>query len=250
MEIKNILEEIGLTQNEIKLYLELLKLGTTTTGNLIKNTGIHGSKVYAALERLIEKGLVGYVIVSGIKNFRATEPERLLDFLDDKEKELREQKNEIRKVLPELKKKMQKEIEETRAEVFIGWKGIETIFNDGVREMGSGDIWYVLGAYPGEDLERTDRLIQKIIMKCEEKKMKWKVIYNESARNTFKYEQQSPITTNRFIDQDTPATINIYKDTVFIALWIKDPLAFRVRNKKVADSFRGYFNQVWKLSHR
>lgn len=29
--------------------------------------------------------------------------------------------------------------EETDAEVFKGWKGMETVFNEGIREMGKGD---------------------------------------------------------------------------------------------------------------
>lgn len=250
MEVKTILQDIGLTQNEIKIYLELLKLGTTTTGMIIKNTGIHGSKVYDGLERLMEKGLASYVIIANTKNYRAVEPERLIDFLDDKKKKIYEQEKEIRKILPELKRRMHIGEEEKEAEIFMGWKGMETVFNEGIKVMGKGDIWYVLGAYAGEDRERTDRFIQKVIMKCEKKKMKWKVIYNESARDTFEYEQESPITTNRFMDQDTPATINIYKDVVFIALWIRDPIAFRVKNKKVADSFKTYFSQMWKLAHK
>jgi hypothetical protein len=72
--------------------------------------------------------------------------------------------------------------------------------------------------------------------------MRWKVLYNESARKTFKYERGSKITENRFLPQDTPATINVYKDVTFIALWTKDPVAFRVKNEKVADSFRKYFD--------
>ncbi|MBI4980097.1 hypothetical protein HZC30_00900 [Candidatus Woesearchaeota archaeon] len=122
---------------------------------------------------------------------------------------------------------------------------METVFNEGIRVMGKNDTWYILGAYPGEDKERTDQLITKIIKKCEQKKMKWKVIYNESARDTFKYEQASFITENRFLNQETPATINIYKDVVFIALWIKNPVAFRVKDKKVADSFKKYFEVMW-----
>lgn len=78
--------------------------------------------------------------------------------------------------------------------------------------------------------------------------MKWKIIYNESARGTFKYEQESPITENRFLAQETPATINVYKDVTFIALWIRNPIAFRVRNEKVADSFKNYFKFMWKLA--
>ena len=128
-------------------------------------------------------------------------------------------------------------------------RAMETVFNEGIKVMGKNDIWYVLGAYSGEDRERTDQLITKIIIKCEEKKMKWKVLYNESARNTFKYEQQSFITENRFSPQETPATINIYKEVVFIALWTKDPVAFRVKNKKVADSFKKYFEVMWNLGH-
>lgn len=230
--------------------MKLLKLGTTTTGSIIKKTGIHGSKVYVGLERLAEKGLVSYVVVANINRYRAVEPNRLIDFLKDKKRKIDEQEEEISKIIPALKGMMNVGETETEAEVFQGWKGVETVFNQGINEMGKGDIWYVLGAYAGEDRERTDRFIQKVIMKCEEKKMKWRVIYNESARDTFKYEQQSPITTNRFIDQETPATINIYKDVVFIALWIKDPIAFRVRNKKVAESFKRYFEVMWTISHK
>ena len=132
--------------------------------------------------------------------------------------------------------------------IFKGWKGMETVFNEGIRVMGKEDVWYVLGAYAGEDRERTDALITKIIKKCEKKRTKWKVIYNESARDTFQYEQQSPITENRFLAQETPATINIYKDVTFIALWIKRPLAFRVKNQKVADSFKKYFEFMWNMA--
>ena len=243
-----ILRDIGLTQNEIKIYVELLKLGTTTTGRIIKKTGIHGSKVYDGLERLKEKGLVGYVIIANTKHFKAVDPDRLIDFLEEKKKKIDNQEIEIKNILPDLKKRMFAEEEKTQAEIFSGWKGMETVFNEGIKEMGEADTWYVIGAYPGEDRERTDRFIQKVIMKTEAKKTKWKVIYNESARDTFKYSQQSALTTYRFLDQETPASINICKDVVFIALWIMDPIAFRVRNKKVADSFKKYFEVMWKLA--
>jgi len=248
MKIEVILEEIGLSRNEIKIYLALLKLGSTTTGAIIKETGAHNSKVYDSLERLANKGLVTHVIVANTKHFKAVNPERLLDFLEDKKKDIENKEKEIKKVLPELKLMQNLAVDEQEAEIFKGWKGMETVFNEGIKDMGKGDIWYVLGAYAGEDKERTDAFIQKVIMKCEEKKMKWKIIYNESARNTFKYEQESHITENRFLSQETPATINIYKDVTFIALWIKNPIAFRVKNQKVADSFKAYFNFMWKLA--
>ncbi len=248
MAIENILESIGLSKNEIKIYLALLELGSTTTGAIIKKTGTHTSKVYDGLERLADKGLVTHVIMANTKHFKAVDPDRLLDFLDDKKKKIKDQEKEISKILPELKLKQTFGVDETEAEIFKGWKGIETVFNEGIKAMGKNDTWYVLGAYAGEDKERTNTLITKIIKKCEKKKMKWKIIYNESARDTFQYEQQSPITENKFLAQETPATINIYKDVTFIALWIKNPIAFRVKNQKVADSFRNYFKFMWTIA--
>ncbi len=60
--------------------------------------------------------------------------------------------------------------------------------------------------------------------------------------------QESPITENRFLAQETPATINIYKDVTFIALWIKEPIVFRVKNQKIAASFKMYFKFMWSLA--
>ena len=248
MTVETILTEIGLTKNEIKIYLALLKVGSTSTGAIIKETRIHASKVYDGLERLANKGLVTHVIIANIKHFKAVNPERLIDFLEDKKQNIENQKQEIKKYLPALKSFQEIGTDETEAEIFTGWKGMGTVFNEGIKEMGKGDVWYVLGAYAGEDKERTNTFIQKVIMQCEKKKMKWKIIYNESARNTFKYEQESSITENKFLAQETPATINIYKDVIFIALWIKNPIAFRVRNQKVADSFKNYFKFMWTVA--
>jgi len=51
------LKAIGLTEGEIRVYLALLDSGLTTTGIVIKQSNITGSKVYNILDRLIEKGL-------------------------------------------------------------------------------------------------------------------------------------------------------------------------------------------------
>ena len=44
--IEQTLEELGLTKNEIKIYLFLLKTGEIRTGLIISETGIANSRVY------------------------------------------------------------------------------------------------------------------------------------------------------------------------------------------------------------
>ena len=50
----SILEDIGLTNAQIKVYLSLLELGETTSGPLIKKSKLQNSVVYNALNQLIQ----------------------------------------------------------------------------------------------------------------------------------------------------------------------------------------------------
>ena len=56
MDIK-LLHDIGLTEGETKVYLALISLGTTRTGQLASKAGVSSSKVYKILDRLIKKVL-------------------------------------------------------------------------------------------------------------------------------------------------------------------------------------------------
>ena len=109
MNIEQTLENIGLTKNEIKIYLALLDLGLTSSGAIIKKTGIHTSKVYDGLERLSEKGLTSHIIKSNTKYFKAVNPDRLIDFIRDKKKKLEElngKKQKRRHTILGLKEKL------------------------------------------------------------------------------------------------------------------------------------------------
>ena len=76
---EKILEEIGLTKGEIRVYLTLLKIGETTTGKIIEEAQISSGKIYEILDKLIKKGLASYVIKDKTKYFNAVSPNRILD---------------------------------------------------------------------------------------------------------------------------------------------------------------------------
>ena len=46
-----LLEKIGLTRNESLVYITLLKLGTSKTGNILKQSNLNSGKIYEILER-------------------------------------------------------------------------------------------------------------------------------------------------------------------------------------------------------
>ena len=127
---KSLLEEIGLTKSEISVYLALLELGSSTTGRIIDKAKISSSKVYEILDKLIQKGLVSFIIKSGVKYFEAASPERIIDYMKEKENKLSEQKNELEKLLPELKLKQTLSKYKSEATIFKGIEGARTAFED------------------------------------------------------------------------------------------------------------------------
>ena len=60
--INQILQEIGLTRNEIKVYTSLLDLGESKTGEILKKSGLNSGKIYEILDSLQKKGLVSWVL--------------------------------------------------------------------------------------------------------------------------------------------------------------------------------------------
>src|SRR3989338_3335915 len=113
-----ILEEIGLTKTEIKIYVTLLKVGQTTTTQIVRKGGIHASKVYEFLDKLIQKGLVSYVIKSNKKYFSAANPERLKELLKEKESKIKEQEAELGELIPELKNVRKSDVDSIQSDIY------------------------------------------------------------------------------------------------------------------------------------
>ena len=85
---QDVLEAIGLSKNESKVYLFLLRLGSSTATEITKESCVHRSNVYDALESLIKKGCVSYIKKMDRTYFAAANPENLKNIL--REKQLRQ----------------------------------------------------------------------------------------------------------------------------------------------------------------
>src|SRR3972149_7627374 len=96
------LQELGLTKNEDTIYTKLLRLGPSTAGEITEGTGIHRRNVYDSLERLIQKGLVGFFSKKGRKYFQASDPRRFLDIIKEENEIQASKENLVNQILPQL----------------------------------------------------------------------------------------------------------------------------------------------------
>ena len=121
VEALEILQQLGLEQPEVKTYLALLDLGESTATKIAERAGLGRVHSYQILTKLIEKGLVSYVIKNNVKYFLAADPETLLKSLQEKEQNLQ-------KILPELKARQKLTKQDTKVEIYRGTEGLNTIF--------------------------------------------------------------------------------------------------------------------------
>ncbi|MCK5282861.1 MAG: BlaI/MecI/CopY family transcriptional regulator [Nanoarchaeota archaeon] len=249
--MESVLTKLGLTESEVKVYSNLLELGSCTSGAIIKKTSLQSSTIYHALEFLIKKGMVSYVVKNNRKYYEASDPENLLKIIEEKRKELQNQENAVKNIIPQLIEKQKISKKKSEATIYEGYKGIKAVFEDILKTLDKGDVYYVFGARGGLPLKWTRNFFIQFNKRRVKKGIKKKIIFNEEVKDiTGKDEENLPLTIVRYISQTTPSAVNIYGDKVIIALWTEQPLAFLIRSKEVAQSYLQYFNSLWKAAHK
>jgi len=238
-----ILEEVGLTPNESKVYLSLIELGSSSATQIIQKTGLHRAVVYDLLERLIEKGLAGHAIKARKRFFEATNPERLKEILQEKEQKLSE-------ILPRLMElsKFQTKLE---VKIYKGKEGIKNVFEDILRSkpkewlsLGSGGETYKVLPYFLEHFHKA-RVKNKILVRG-------LLLDNPTARKRGEILAKMPLSEIRYLPKTflTPTVMNIYDDRVTLYSVTEEniPFIILIENKELSKSFKEYFEWLWKLS--
>ena len=250
MDKKQILKELGLTEGEIKVYYSLFELGETTVGPISEKSRVSHAKVYPILNKLIEKGLATHVIKEGRKNYSATSPNNLIDFIDSKVRSLEEEKEEVKKIIPSLlaKQKTQEQIQYSR--VFEGFRGLRALFQELFSQNQNREV-FVFGldellSQTGfisffsfyHDLRKGNKINTKIIFKKSVKK-----IIDEKYSANILYSKKDDI---RFIDLVFPTGVFIFEDHVITIVAEEKITAFDIKSKQNAERYKQFFNSVWK----
>ena len=243
---QKLFQEIGLANSEINVYTTLLKTGSIRVGELMRELSLHRSRVYEAINRLSDKGLVSYVIKNNIKYFEAADPDNLIAYLEEQKQKLNEKEDSIKKIIPELKKHISPLKPHAEAHVLHGKEGFKTMRKDVLKQ---GKDLYLLGAVGKEDsaLKYFFPNFTKLRVKAG---IKQRLLFDYEVRN--KPITKMPLQEYRFLPKEysTPTVINIYADRVVNVLWKGDnPLCFMIINKDIADSYRKWFELLWKHSN-
>ena len=248
----NILEEIGLTKSESKVYMSLLELGDTKRAEIINKSQVASSKIYEILNKLILKGLATTYIKNKIKYFKPVNPNQLITYLDEKKEKINQIETETKKALPELLKLYTSSEQKKEVELLIGFKSMQEVFREQVEELGEGDTCYVM-AETHEINDTTNLFFSQIHLLREEKKIKSKMLYNISQKKIVKNffpTSKYPLTKTKYIEHESSIAINVYNNKVLIIIFGIEISIIKITSQDAANSFLEYFKVFWKTAKR
>jgi len=124
------LKKFGLNEKEIRVYLNILKLGSAPVRKIAEESGLNRTTTHDILNKLIAESLVSFVDKTKHRYFTAEPPEHLLAALKTKKTQLEQTEEDVQKILPELKSLYEKSESRPKAKYFEGDVGLRTILQD------------------------------------------------------------------------------------------------------------------------
>lgn len=237
-----ILAQLGLTPNEIKIYETLLEYKECSIWDISTRAGIHRRNVYDAIQRLIDKGLAFQILPKTKLTYAPVHPSKLRELLEEKVADLED-------LLPKLIRDFDKKNSPMAVYVFKGVGGLKNYINLILKTkrdlftIGGKGTWFDprISAFA----KRADKLYKKLGIKS-------KVIYDHEFREEVdalkiiggeykflpaKYSGNSQV--DIFGDH-----IAIYSGVNIRALE-RDITVFILKDKTLAEDYMRWFEFMW-----
>lgn len=239
---EKLLQDLGLTQNEAKIYVSLLELKKANIWNISTRAGIHRRNVYDTIQNLIDKGLAYKVLPHKTSTFAPVHPEKLKEFLEDKQQDLENS-------LPLLVKKFRKVENPQSIYVYKGVGGLKNFIDLIIKEksdiygIGSKGTWFD---------PRISTFAKRAEKKYKQAKIKSHIIYDEEMRQ---HEDVIKIIggEHKFLNKKYigESSVDIFGEYVAVYSGVniknleQDINIFIMKDKSLAEDYRRWWRFMW-----
>lgn len=239
MEIIPELKELNLEDNEIKVYLACLSLGSAKVNEIAKKSELIRTTCYSLLKSLTEKGLVSTVLKDNITYFQAASPKQLIEILDEKKKK-------VNSILPKLEKMQEIVSTAHKVQIFEGKEGFKTVINDYVTEKN--EVVKIIGSLK-KWLEFSEVYSDIYYRKKKENNIKTQVIIDESEKEFIKNKKIANSEFRCIKNLETYSECFIYQDKIaFVSLEPENIKGVIIQNEEMNKLQTLIFDHLWKLA--
>jgi sugar-specific transcriptional regulator TrmB len=240
MDLKYVLQEIGLDEKESKVYLAALKLGQSPGSGIAKKADLNRVSTYDVLKRLNRKGLVSYVIRAEVRHYSAMNPEILVN-------DYKQKVRNLEKALPELRG-LQVKGKKPSVRFFEGIQGIKMIYEDsltsGTEILNFSNSKAIRMYWPSYDEEYVlARARKKIMLRGISPLDEYGLKVQKEDKKYYRHIRLVNAKEFQFTNE-----INIYDDKIAICSFHEDPYGIIIQSREMADTQRDIFSMAWKYA--
>jgi len=246
-----ILLKLGLDENEIKIYLYLIKSRVQTVKQISEATLINRTSLYRYLTTLANKGLIEWLMDERGAKVQTTSPQNITVLLKNKKLETSTIEKGLPQLINDLSTQKPSEIFHTQIRYYKGKKGIQQLFWNTLQTTETTRSYAPLRRREFIDPSYEDEFEQE----WANRNLKDKVITNENRAEYIK-KRLVPAYKNTLNLRIIPRTkfyisndITIYNNVIAIASLEKNNLVgIEIENKEIAKTQKSIFDLVWTMA--
>jgi len=244
MEIIPILKKLGFSDKEIKVYLALLKNGPSSVRMLAQASGINRGTTYDILKSLKEEGLASFYHKDTKQFFVAEDPGALNKTLEQRIENLKEVKEDLIHVVPELKSLFNEAGDKPVVKYYEGFNGVKVVLSD-VLEATESSKEKAYCVFSSADIRKY--LYKNFINFTKERikrKIKVKSIGIGHGGTVAKLSERKSLNAKK----SSPTYILIYPGKVAMISInsAKQPLALIIEDGAIFTTQQQLFNFIWQ----
>ncbi len=241
---QNLLEKLGLNENEAIVYNLLLSEGPKTPPEVATATGITRANSYFVLQSLMGMKLVERKERKKKFLYSPLDPHTLGDIIGKEKREISEKEQVLQAVLPELSSLFNLQSNKPSVSYFEGIAGVKTLYNDSLLQK-PGEV--LVFRSPLDDDYLTKEFAEKQSLKMKSLGIKLRMISPETKPGVFTtVNGEEMLREIRYIKKHLfESEISIYNNRVAIVTYGKTKVSMLVENKELTNTLRSIFELLW-----
>lgn len=241
----NQLKNLGLSDNEAKVYMAMLELGSATVLEISAKAGVNRPTTYVQIESLKKMGLVSTQTKGKKQLFIAESPDQLEFVIEREKKAIEQKKEELQKLLPELTNLFNVSDSKPQVRFFEGKEGLMKMQGELLRSKAEEVVSFtsadgILKIFPDHPRTLSSKRVQRGIRS--------RIIYTNSGEPVLKRRDDNMLREAKYVSPDKfpfKSDVAIYGENISISALEGKVVGVIINHKELADSFRALFNLLW-----
>jgi sugar-specific transcriptional regulator TrmB len=245
-------EELGLSNKEARVYVANLMLGPAGVQQIADASGIKRVTTYVILESLVNLGLASQTTKAKKTLFNAEAPENLRRLLEKREQSIKDQKQQLDELLPQLNSLKTLPMEMPSVRFYDGAEGIRTINKLFLDELANSHFKHTYGISNLDDVFEFFPEFKKAGANPDRVTTGIKSYFLYTSKNgpILSRDDESNIRVSKFVDNakfPIQGDTSIVGDKVMIlSLRGGHPTGAVIHNPEFAKTMKSVFELAWK----